>query len=419
MKKFIVFLVAVGLVLYGASPLFAGGAINKNNLSAEYIRTMNRAAATDSADIVAYNPAGTTAFEDGMYGNFSFQYIDKEYENLVSGTEYTTTEPSTIPELYVVYKKGQWAGFFGFNVPLGGGKVEYPNGNATTIGIQETFGGAGPMKLEAESYGLGYTFGGAYRINNMFSVSVGARYIDVKKWLNATAPAATAGGQANVEYDTTANGWGLIFGLDIFPNEDLTFGFKYETKTRLKTTYDWASGSNLVGRTVLGLQGITNGGEANEDLPALFSAGVSWNITPALRIEPTFTYYFNKDADIGGISTAPTAAPARSLEDRIGNGYDLGAAVEYAFTKTLKASLGLLYTDTGVDPSDMSKDAPELNARSICTGLNWQAAPRLDFTFGIGKVFYQSETTTTSQNNVVELSKDVTYLGFGVEYKFF
>jgi len=72
----------------------------------------------------------------------------------------------------------------------------------------------------------------------MFSVSVGARYIDVTKWLNATAPAAGLGGsgQANVEYDTTADGWGLIFGLDIFPNEDLTLGFKYETRTRLETT---------------------------------------------------------------------------------------------------------------------------------------------------------------------------------------
>jgi len=418
MKKFIVFLAAVGLVLYGASPLFAGGAINKNNLSAEYIRTMNRAAATDSADIVAYNPAGTTALEDGMYGNFSFQYIDKEYENIVSGTTYTTTEPSTIPELYTVYKKGQLAGFFGFNVPIGGGKVEYPNGNGSTIAIQESFTGTGPMKLEAESYGLGYTFGGAYRINNMFSVSVGARYIDVKKWLSATTPAAGAApagaGNANVEYDATASGWGAIFGVDVFVNKDLTLGFKYETRTRLKYTYDWASGTNAKGETVLTAQGIPNGGEANEDLPALFSAGVSWNITPALRIEPTFTYYFQKDADIGGIATA-----SKDLEDRIGNGYDLGVAAEYAFTKTLKASLGLLYTDTGVDPSDMSYESPELNARSIGTGLNWQATPRLDFTFGIGKVYYQSETKTTTKGTPVEFSKDVTYMGFGVQYKFF
>ena len=84
MKKFIGFIIAVGLVLYGASPLFAGGMINKNNLSAEYIRTLNRAAATDSADIVAYNPAGVVKFDDGLVGNFSFHTFNKDYNWITS-----------------------------------------------------------------------------------------------------------------------------------------------------------------------------------------------------------------------------------------------------------------------------------------------------------------------------------------------
>jgi len=329
MKKFYVFAVAIGLMLYGASPLFAGGAINKNNLSAEYIRTMNRAAATDSADIVAYNPAGVMALDNGLLANFSFQYIDKEYENVKGGTAYTSTRPSIIPELYAVYKKGPWAGFFGFNIPLGGGEVDYPTGNATTIRIQEAFGGTGPMRLEAESYGFGYTFGGAYQINNMYAVSIGLRYIDSKKWLEGMAPAAGAGGdgQANVEYEATATGWGGIIGLDIFVNKDLTIGFKYETITKLKYTYNHLGGTDVAGTNVLNGLGVTNGGEANEDLPALFGVGLSYNFTPKLRVEPTFTYYFNKDADIGGISTS-----AKDLEDRIANGYDVGVAVEYAFT---------------------------------------------------------------------------------------
>lgn len=208
MKKSTVFVVVVGLILSSAAPLLAGGLINKNNLSAEYIRTLNRAAATDAADIVAYNPAGVMAFEDGLCTNFSIQYFDKEYENLKGGTTYSSTEPSIIPALYAVYKKGKWAGFFGFNIPIGGGKVDFPSGNAVTIRIQENFGGTGPMKLEADTYGFGYTFGGAYQINNRYAISLAARYIDSKKWLNGTAPAAAAGGQATAEYDATATGWG-------------------------------------------------------------------------------------------------------------------------------------------------------------------------------------------------------------------
>jgi hypothetical protein len=38
------------------STAFAGAIDNKTNWSAEYIRTFNRNAATDYADIAAYNP---------------------------------------------------------------------------------------------------------------------------------------------------------------------------------------------------------------------------------------------------------------------------------------------------------------------------------------------------------------------------
>jgi len=416
MKKFYVFAVAIGLILYSTSPLLAGGLINKNNLSAEYIRTLNRAAATDAADIVAYNPAGTVAFEDGLCANFSVQYFDKEYENIKGGTTYTSTEPSIIPALYAVYKKGRWAGFFGFNIPIGGGKVEFPNGNALTIKIQEDVGGVTglvPMKVEADSYGFGYTFGGAYQINNMFAVSLAARYIDSKKWINGTAN--TAGGLATAEYDATATGWGGIIGLDIFVSKDLAIGFKYETKTSLNYTYNHLSGTNGLGTTVLNGLGVTNGGEAHEDLPAVFSMGLSYNFTPKLRVEPTLTYYFNQDADIGGIHNS-----SKDLEDRIANGYELGVAVEYTFTEKWKTSVGVLWTDTGCDPDDMNPNAPELNAFSMSVGLAWKAKPNLDVNLGIGRVFYHSETTSsTATYKNAEYSKDVTQMAFGVQYRFF
>ena len=123
MKKFIVFLVAVGLVLYGASPLFAGGADNKTNWSAEYIRTLNRNAATDSADIVMYNPAGISKMGDGFYFNLSFQYLFKDYNNKINGADFDQDEPSIIPGLFSIYKKDRWSGYFGVSNVVGGGKV--------------------------------------------------------------------------------------------------------------------------------------------------------------------------------------------------------------------------------------------------------------------------------------------------------
>ncbi|CAB5127973.1 hypothetical protein D3OALGA1CA_3036 [Olavius algarvensis associated proteobacterium Delta 3] len=177
MKRVGIIFCALLLILSVPSVLLAGGYVNKSNLSVEYLRTLNRQAATDYADIVEFNPAGTVKLKDGFTLNLSFQDQMLKVKNTSNpgGTEYESDKPQYIPALYAVYKKNQWAGFFGFNVPLGGGSVEFDQGNATTLR-----GGAGiaanvlaatgqvttisDMKLEAQSFGLGFTLGGAYQI---------------------------------------------------------------------------------------------------------------------------------------------------------------------------------------------------------------------------------------------------------------
>lgn len=59
MRKRIIAVGVVLLIVGLASSLQAGGVINKQNLSADYLRTLNRNAATDMADAAAFNPAGT------------------------------------------------------------------------------------------------------------------------------------------------------------------------------------------------------------------------------------------------------------------------------------------------------------------------------------------------------------------------
>ena len=86
MKRLLVFLCVSALVFAVASPLMAGGIDNKVQYSAEYLRTLNRNAATDSADAVAYNPAGVVKMPDGFYVNLSGQYAFKEYRNTFGGT---------------------------------------------------------------------------------------------------------------------------------------------------------------------------------------------------------------------------------------------------------------------------------------------------------------------------------------------
>jgi long-chain fatty acid transport protein len=412
MKKLFVFLFVAGLIAASASPLFA-------NWSAEYIRTFNRNAATDAADIVMYNPAGTTKMEDGLYGNLSVHYVNKDYSNNINGTEYDSDEPSYIPGLFLLYKKDRLAGFFGLSNVLGGGKVKFEDGDATTtlIGYSiiamtnpflppgSAYTGISNQNLDAEHIGLGYTFGGAFKINDMFSVSLAAMYVDTHKEAqgNVTISGISVPDQtASVDYEEDADGWGGVIGLNISPNDQWNIGIRYNTKVNLD--YDQTVNHDTLG--ILPSLGITNGGENTRDLPAILALGVSYKLNDKIRLEADLTYYFNEDADWMGD------------EDVVDNGYDLGLALEYTFNPKLKGSIGYIHTDTGQDAEDMLPESPALNADTIGGGVAYECIPGMTLNFAIGNSFYESDSFV-SPIGTIEYEKNNFFLALGVQYKFF
>ena len=152
---FMVLVVLVGL----SSSIYAGGIINKQNLSADYIRTLNRNAATDMADAAAFNPAGTAMMQDGLYVKADAIYLMERLlepaaihpRHLLTWGTLESEEPSIIPGFFAVYKQDRWSGFFAVTVPGGGGEVRYQDGNARTV-ILSAPGAVG---------GLGTYLGGA------------------------------------------------------------------------------------------------------------------------------------------------------------------------------------------------------------------------------------------------------------------
>jgi long-chain fatty acid transport protein len=450
--------------------------------------SFTRNAATDHADIVAYNPAGTVKLDDGFTANLGLQYlIEKDYANeftgtrdAYTGTEYESTEPSAIPNFYSVYNAGPWAAFFGVNVPVGGGKVDYENGNFVTYSVAQgvraqangqiyqsavdlagsanpvqaatgaallaaltpAYGGpltagtnTGPYsvqshRIEAESYGLGYTLGGAYQFNEMFSASIGLRYIDSKVDMAGNAvlkldpnlPPVLAGlGLApkvrrNIAFDAEATGWGGIVGLDVFPNDKVTIGLRFETPTELEYEYNVSEGA-----AVLRNVGITQGAKKRDDLPGTFGAGLGYAVTDRFRLETNLTYYFNKGADIGGTTLR------ENLEDTVNDGWEIAVGGSYQFTKALRGTAGYMYTDIGVAPEDSSKFLPDLDAHSVGVGLIWSVLENVDLTFALGNVYYTGdgyvdnslvaqgvETSPTTVN----YSKNIPYVGGGVQFSF-
>lgn len=432
MKRFFAFLCVSALVFCLATPVMAGGIDNKHNFSAEYIRTLNRNAATDSADGVVYNPAGVVKMEDGLYGSLSGQYAFKKYTNTVNGLELQTDEGDFVPSLFALWSHDRWAAYGAFTIPAGGGSVDYEDGSATTAAIGQgmmdsanlmanallaanmlvpysPYDTIRSMSIEGESFYYGVTLGGAFAVNDMFSVSLGARYIDATK-IDAkgsvTIGASTGTGPlgsfsdipAVVEYDQTATGWGGIIGIDISPSEQSNIALRYETRTELDFEYDVKRDT----QGILPVLGVVDGAEMRRDLPALLGFGAYYQFTPEFKVDANLTWYFNQGADWEG------------AEDLVDDGYDLGLSLQYAFLPQLIGSVGYMWTETGIDADYMLPEAPELDAHSIAGGLKWIAAPGLDVNLGVLKTFYQDETTTTG----VKYEKDVIIIALGLQYKF-
>ncbi len=430
MKK--VLTCAGGLLLSFAfvSVVYAGAIDNKTNWSAEYIRTLARNAATDYADIAAYNPAGTVKLQDGFIINGSVQYLKKNYRNNISDpygrNEFESDEPSIVPGVFGVYNKDKWSVFGAMTVVGGGGKVDFSQGSWTTRGAQikliddptapPFFGPPGPAKITGESFYLGYTLGGAYEINDIFSVSIGIRYVDAHTEAKGSAVLYTDGAltpavpPVAIDYEEDGDGWGGIFGLNIAPNEKFNIGLRFETKTNLdlKATVKQDTYSLLPS-----LKGITNGQERPRDLPGLVGVGVSYWLSPKLRLETNYTQYLNTHADWGG------------AEDRVNDGYDLGITLEYHFNDSLLASIGYLRTVLGVDADEMLPENPELDANTIGAGFAYAFNENFHTNVSIGNTFYgpvfddaESFTLQSTPPITVEYEKNVFFLALGVEYRF-
>ena len=409
MKRVFVLLGTVCLIFSLVSPLSAGGIDNKQNFSAEYLRTFSRNAATDAADVTAYNPAGVMKMEDGIYADLAIFYALKDYSNTIGGVEYESDAPSLVPGLFALYKTNKWAAFAAFTIPAGGGTVEYDKGNATTFALASSIiAGSGgffdtidSMKLEADSFYYGYTLGGAYKVNDMLSVSLGARYIDATKeakgsaTVSGLAPAATYA----IDYEETAGGWGGFVGLNISPPGPVNIGIRYETATKLVFKADVKQ---------MDVPLIAQGEKLRRDLPGLIGIGVGYDVTPQAKVEVSYTYYFEK-----GATWEDRASTARD-ESKGGNSFDLGIALTYGFTPKLKGSVGYMFTDTGINPDEMLPEAPELDANTVCGGILYEVIPGLNLNFAVQHTFYEKETTSAG----IEYHKDITGFGFGIQYKF-
>ena len=434
---------------------FAGGIITNTNLSARFARIMALEASTN-ADAAYYNPAGTIKLSDGFHFSFSNQSVFQE--RIITSTfapmtgtgskEYIgKASAPVVPSLQGVYKTGNWAFSGNLAVTGGGGKATFDKGlpsfesqismlapllNQFSPALRSNFPGS-TLKLNGYSvdqymHGINYIFGaqlgGAYEINEMFSVYGGFRLnvvqneysgklsnlklgveseglsaigipnnsglMDPTPILNLVKnnpavggkldlPAKIAGDGAYLE--SKQSGWGVapILGVH-FSHQGLNIGAKYEFKTAL----------DVENKTSIDDTGMFGDGvNTAHDTPALFTVGASYDILPSLTASAGFHYFFDKDASMAN----------NKQRYLTGNTKEYLAGIEYRINDMFLVSTGGQITRYGLGDGFQTDLSFSVNSYSLGLGGAVNLSKNVQLNIGYFFTNYSDYTKNSTDYN--------------------
>ena len=348
MKKINLLLIVLVALLNSASAQID----NLSNMSAEWMRSGVRNAAIDAADMVVYNPAGITSLNDGLHINFSNQSLFRKpshsYDLGLGGGQKTYSQKSPdlfLPNLYMAYKKKNWAVYSGVFFSGGGATADYSDGSITTdllgLGALTAAQGAytstkNPM-LNASSMYLTTTLGGSYEVKKGISFSVALKYLNAMNTSEAgvtltSSPMELSDMPLSLKTETSASGVGGVFAISYTGVDHLSLSARYESKVNL----------DFKTKQIHDDFGLTVNGQMNRrDLPAVGALGASYSLTSKLKVMADYTFYFQKNANWGKTSTATNE---RSYSDLAGNAAIYACGLQYKISEKVLVSSGVGFT---------------------------------------------------------------------------
>lgn len=458
------------LALSQISLAFAGGILTNTNQSARFARLMALEASTN-ADAAYYNPAGTIKLSEGFHFTFSNQSAFQEriitssfapMTGLGSKEYVGTASAPVIPSLQGVYRKGKWALSGSIAVTGGGGKATFDKGlpsfESQISMLVPTLNKFAPLltngipnaKLKANGYsinqymeGSNYIFGGqiggAYAINDMFSIYGGFRLNivnnkyeghltdlklnletsglsvagipDYNGYMNPTPILNIVQGSSNplitqeikdqlvlpgkmagegAYLNSKQSGWGVapIIGAH-FSYKGLNIGAKYEFRTAL----------NVENKTTKDDTGkFADGVNTAHDIPALFTIGASYDILPQLTANVGYHYFFDKDASM-----------ANDKQKHLSGGTnEYLAGIEYRIDKMFLVSAGGQITRYGLGDDFQSDLSFSVNSYSLGFGGAVNVSKNVQINVGYFFTDYSNYTKESSNyNGTGQSGKDV------------
>lgn len=495
-----------------AAMAFGGGIVTNSNQSAAWVRTMVRDASTD-ADAVYYNPAGLIKLTDGFHFSLNSQTIFQN-KDVTSNYQFLNGTPKkyhgavkapVFPGFYAAWKQNKLAVSFGFNPVGGGGGAEFkkglpsfeqplsdlvpalrgslaplldsvlndpqPYGYGFNPNLSNITGYSGDIYFKGTSVFFGYQLGVSYKINEMFGVYGGIRYVAAKNTYKgyihsfeiqanpATAPelfnlpaagsytpgdymravsgiyglsvlqigtlqtygAMLDAATGDVEVDAEEKGHGItpILGVNIALNENLNIGLKYEFQTKIDLKQSINGGKDGGGMFV-------QDSIVHSDMPAMLSAGIRYRFIPKMSVSAGLHYYFDKNANYGKTSDA-TGEWVSNDKVIDNNYYELALGLEYNITDKFLVSAGYLYAKTGVSEDYQSDLSFSLTSSSVGFGFGYKFTDNLMVNLGGSYTSYQK----SEKNYVHDMSltglpisvkdtyyKDNIFFGIGLDFSF-
>lgn len=378
---------------------------NLINVSAEWIRTPARNAATDAGDIVIYNPAGTVKLSDGFHINIGNQSLFRKpthtWDLGMGEGEKSATQNGNdwlLPNFYATYKSNNWSLFTGVFIAGGGATANYPSGTLNTdlVGLQAlmaaqgAYGATKEQYLQASSMYLTSTMGMAYQISPKFSMAIVGRYIDAKNTTKAgvtltASPLSLDDAPLELNTEDKATGLGGVISM------------MYEASPRFRTTlrYETAVSLNFETTQVKDDLGVTtNGAKSHRDLPAVMAWGAAYAASSTVSIYGDVNYYFQKNADWGNFNNGTTE---QSYSEMAGDAVSVNMAATINLTPHLMWSAGGGYTDfkysdtAGYFTKTGAFETVPTDNWNINTGITVKACKTANVTLGYMHTFYASQ----------------------------
>lgn len=441
----------IGLVmLFVAIPTFAGGLLTNTNQHVSFLRMLARGASID-IDGVYSNPAGLAFLpSDGLYLSLNGQsaYQTRNISTIFplfpeeGNRRYYKGKASApfIPSFQGAYKMGDWTISGSFAVVGGGGKASFNDGlgmfdsmimgqlaaNEKLNMLQGALGAGAVSDLytlnsamDGSQFIYGVQLGLSYKVNDWLGVFAGGRmnYFSggYEGFLTATAksnvPQIAGSELAAIALDCDQTGWGItpILGADVKLGK-WNIGLKYEFMSSLnlenKTKKSEVRSNGIpVPDELNPLGDYKDGVNTPNDIPALLTAAVGYEILPTLRATVEYHHFFDKAAGM-----------ANDKQKALTHGtHEILIGAEWDITKQLSISGGYQNTDYGLADEFQNDISFSCDSYSLGFGAAIKITKHLTMNIAYFWTNYKdyeklSTATTYSRTNKV--------FGLGVDYKF-